>query len=493
MIDVEEAARSSASPVVASAAGLAGLTGGALLVGLLPGLNWLIVTAAVSVPVGLAFRDALGPHLVGFAALSLGLVGVALHTSSGWLLGLNLLAAVGVASLAVARGTTWSEVALGLSAAVWRAPTAIGWLLRSRHRAGSSRRLHGALPLARGLILGGFLIMVFGALFAAADQAFAQLAERVLMVPSVELGLLPARIFVTGAVATFAGTLASFAPAARVGLGGPAQWVADLRGEPSESGRSSLGPMEWVTALAMLDALFAVFVAVQVTVLFGGRAHVLETSGLTFAQYARSGFFQLLVVAALTLMVLAVLARYARRTTTRHEVVLKVLGGILIALALVVLASALKRLSLYEEVYGFTRLRLVVHAALLWFAILFGLVALAGIAKIGRWVPRAVVALSVLFLLGLSLMRPDGFIAKQNVERFERTGKIDVSYLQDLSPDAVPALATLPEPQRSCALVALRAEFDQPDSLWSFNASRDTAREVLNNSPESASALETCY
>jgi hypothetical protein len=50
----------------------------------------------------------------------------------------------------------------------------------------------------------------------------------------------------------------------------------------------------------------------------------------------------------------------------------------------------------------------------------------------------------------------------------------------------------LPEPERSCALVGLRQELAEPDSVWALNFSRDTAREVLSNTPENASSLESC-
>ena len=62
---------------------------------------------------------------------------------------------------------------------------------------------------------------------------------------------------------------------------------------------------EWAVPLGVLDALFLAFVAVQATVLFGGHRHVLETEGLTYAEYARQGFWQLLWVSALTLLVLS--------------------------------------------------------------------------------------------------------------------------------------------------------------------------------------------
>ncbi|MGH2827018.1 MAG: DUF4173 domain-containing protein [Actinomycetota bacterium] len=474
------------------AVALAGIAGGWLLVGLAPGLNWILCAAVVAAPVAFAFRSTLGAHVAAFSILSLVLVSVALHTSSAWLLLIDLLVAVALASLAVSSGQTWPGVFLGLSAALWRAPAALAWLMRSHDHPKAHDRMHAALPLARGLLLGGFLTIVFGGLFAAADQAFARLAESVLAVPSVDLGLLPARMVAAGVVATFAGALVSFAPASRVGSGGPEEWAKRLRAEAVFGRRLNLGRDEWITALIMLDVLFAVFVAVQVTVLFGGRAHVLATSGLTYSQYARSGFFELLAVAALTLTVLAIMSRYAARTSNRDEQVFRALGGILIVLALVVLISALKRLALYEEVYGFTRLRFAVHVILLWFAAVFTVVAIAGMTRSARWLPRTVLILSALVLVCSSLIRPDAFIAHRNVERFKEIGKIDISYVRSLSADAVPALATLPEPERSCALVDLRADLDDKEPLWSFNASRGTAREILNNTSESEAVLRTC-
>ncbi|MGH2773943.1 MAG: DUF4153 domain-containing protein [Actinomycetota bacterium] len=485
--------KTSAPTRIALAALGAGTVAGLLLVGHGPGVNWLLVAAAVAATVAsVAWRGALSSNALTFGTLSLALTATAVHTATEWQLVLNLLVALGLASLAVAPARTWSEFLLGFGAAWWRSPGALAWLLRVRHRPPANGAASATLRLARGLALGGFLLVVFGALFASADQAFAQLADRVLAVPDVSFGLLPARLVVAGTVALFTAALASFTPALGVGRGGPVEWIVAFKAEFGDRKRRCLGRTEWITALSMLDALFVLFVVVQITVLFGGREHVLATSELTYAEYARTGFFQLVSVAALTLLVLGFFARYAQRTRSHDVLLLKILGGVLVALTLVVLASALRRLSLYEEVYGFTRLRLVVHAAILWLAALFGIVTVAGIRTDARWVPRAVVVVSTLSLLAFTLMRPDAFIAERNVERFAETGKIDLSYLSDLSPDAVPALATLPEPERSCALASLRYELAESESLWSLNLARDTAREVLNHTPESTSALQAC-
>ena len=55
-----------------------------------------------------------------------------------------------------------------------------------------------------------------------------------------------------------------------------------------------------VTVLAVLDVLYAFFLAVQCAALFGG-ADYLARAGISYASYARSGFFQLVAVAAVNL------------------------------------------------------------------------------------------------------------------------------------------------------------------------------------------------
>ncbi len=89
-----------------------------------------------------------------------------------------------------------------------------------------------------------------------------------------------------------------------------------VRGDRTRAGRTTrrrapavlsrserLSPWEWALPLVLLDALFLAFVAVQIFVLFGGHDHVLRTAGLTYAEYAHQGFWQLVAVAVLTLAV----------------------------------------------------------------------------------------------------------------------------------------------------------------------------------------------
>ena len=243
--------------------------------------------------------------------------------------------------------------------------------------------------------------------------------------------------------------------------------------------------------LTLLVLLFAMFVAVQLTVLFGGSEHVLDTDGLTYAEYARGGFWQLLVVTGLTLVVLAGAARWAPRETTTDRVLIRAVLGALAVLTLVVVASATHRMDLYADTYGLTRLRLLVALCEVWLGLVFVLILIAGIRLAGLWLPRAVVAAAVLALLGLAGANPDRLIADHNVTRYEQTNRIDTQYLSTLSADAVPALDRLTGENRDCALAPIETDLlENPDDWRGWNLGRHQARDLLVRDP--AHDLQTC-
>ena len=359
-----------------------------------------------------------------------------------WVVVLSLLAAVVLGSLAASGARTWRGVVAG----------ALGWLgqlvpalallaVRAVPADGGAR--WG--PAARGASLAAALLAVFAPLFVTADAAFAQIVGDAF---DWDGDLVADRVAVFVLVA---GLPLALALTART-------WVrpaAPLR---------LLGRTEWLIALTALDALFAAFVALQLTTLFGGDRHVLQTAGLTYAEYAHQGFGQLMAAAALTLAVIA-LAR-------RDSPVLTLLLGLLCALTLVVLASALKRLELYEEAFGFTRLRLLAHAAILWLGALFVLIVAAGALKRTRWLPRATVAVSAAAAVAFAFANPDARIAEHNIKRFERTGEMDRAYLRHLSADAAPALIRAGEGHKPKP---------EPDGILSVNLGRARARAAIGS------------
>ena len=288
-----------------------------------------------------------------------------------WVLAVNLLAAVVLAGLAAAGAVTWRDVLLAPFGYLSRLRLAPGYLVGGLRRAPGPGRRGRLVPALRAGVVAVALLAVFGALFVSADRAFAELAERVFIPTS--LGSLPVRVVV---FLVAAAVIATLAVARFRDPGTP--FVRESQWLPDPQLRPRLGRLEWTTALVALDLLFAAFVAVQVAVLFGGHDHVLRTAGLTYAEYAREGFFQLLVVGLLTLGVVGAAARFGRVESERDARRMQVLAGTLCLLTLVVLASAVHRLGLYEEAFGFTQERLTVHAVIWWIGALFVLVMIAG-------------------------------------------------------------------------------------------------------------------
>ncbi len=148
--------------------------------------------------------------------------------------------------------------------------------------------------------------------------------------------------------------------------------------------------------------------------------------------------------------------------------------GLLCLLTLVVVASALYRMHLYEQAYGFTRLRLLVTFFEAWLGLLVLLVLVAGIRLRGRWVPRAAVLTGAATLLALAAMNPDAYVARHNAERPAGVVEMDEGYLVGLSADALPVVADL-RPDLAC-----RSSLRPADDDWlAWNLGRHAARSAL--------------
>jgi hypothetical protein len=119
-----------------------------------------------------------------------------------------------------------------------------------------------------------------------------------------------------------------------------------------------------------------------------------------------------------------------------------VLAECAIALTLMVDVVAFRRLSLYEEAYGFTMLRLYSHVFAVWLGVVFLLLAadFMGVVRQRRWFIGATATTAVLVLLGLNVANPEAVVVALNTSHAQAAHKIDAQYLAELSSDATPAL-----------------------------------------------------
>ncbi len=287
--------------------------------------------------------------------------------------------------------------------------------------------------VAAGLLIALPLLAVFGGLFVSADATFDSLVSSV----HIDVPLLMSHVALTGVCAAFAaGALRG------AWLGNPA--VAAI-GERMAS--PALRYMTGVTVLAALDALFLLFVAVQARWLFGGADLVQATTGLTVAEYARRGFFELVTAAALVVPVLLVAEWATLREGPKQETSFRALATLLVLLVGVLLVSALQRMLLYVQAFGLTEQRLYTTAFMLWVALVCGWLAWTVLRGARPRFAFGALVQGLAVLAGLHVVNPDALITRVNVAHASGSGPaFDAAYAAGkLSADAVPTLlAALP-------------------------------------------------
>jgi hypothetical protein len=299
--------------------------------------------------------------------------------------------------------------------------------------AGSNPK-HRSLPrsTALGLFLALPVVSLLGLLLAAADPIFAQELNRLLELLKLEK-LFEYLLRLVG-IAILAYVLAGVYLYSL--FFSRAEKVLNEKNNPLPR---LLGWIEASIVLACTNAMFAFFVMVQFRYFFGGQENI-HLEGFTYAEYARRGFGELVFVAFISLLLFLTLSTFVRKEGLSQGWFFSALGLVLVVLVGIILASAFQRLLLYEDAYGFSRIRSYTHIFMLWLGLLLGATALLEITgKLRRF---ALTCLLITFGFSLTLVsvNVDGLIVHQNLNRAARGHDLDSAYLVSLSEDAVPAL-----------------------------------------------------
>ena len=342
-----------------------------------------------------------------------------------------------------------------------------------RPEARSSDRPGKVAPVLRGFALSIPLLFFFGSLFMAADAVFEQTVRTIVdvdLTSALEHCLTIG--FVTWIVAGFF----------------RGRYIAKEVRLPENARPQSLalGKLETCIVLGAVDTLFLLFVLVQVRYLFGGADLVGITPGLTYAEYARRGFFELVTVAGLSLPLLLTIDWLHRREEAAASPVIRLLMALQVVLLLTIMASATMRMAVYQSEYGLTELRLYVTAFMAWLTLVFFWFALTVLrGKRSRFAFGSFMA-AVGTLFALYIVNPEDVIARTNISRALEGKRFDARYIALLRDDATPAvIAALPslspEDRSIIATALLRSNASQESPDWrSWNWSREKARRLLN-------------
>lgn len=345
------------------------------------------------------------------------------------------------------------------------------------------------LPIVRGLLIALPVLGIFLILLSSADPVFKQYIGS-LFAFNVNYEFV-FRFGLVGFIASlFMGAYAlMFLPAS----------TPDIEIESEKIGLK-LGNTEAMMVLGSVAGLFLLFVFIQLAYLFGGADQIAST-GYTYAEYARKGFFELIAVAAISLALILTIKKSVTFQAALMSSNLKWLSGILIAEVLVIMLSAHMRLNLYEDAYGFTALRLISHLFIFWLAIAFWLL-LMHIIKGDRDQQYSfqLFVSSISFLVLINFINPDAFIARQNINRYHETGKIDLQYLSNLSQDATPEIAHLLSDEKqnvrgSAANILFRQKKYTPstDNWQSVNVAKERAKQTFRANADQIEAASGYY
>jgi hypothetical protein len=429
------------------------------------GESWWLLLGALAFAIGLTIRDA--------EALAV----------------LSLLAAVALLALAAARGATAWLTRAGIGDVVFAFARVgslclagpLGWgrgapSTEGREPGGWRRR---SVTLLRGVAMALPVLLVLGALLMSADPVFERIVRDWLRVDIERV--MEHLLFIAFITWFTAGFLRA------IMLREDIPTVVRLS-------RPALAPAEIAVALWVVNLLFLAFMAVQLRYLFGGSDLVQVTPGLSYADYARRGFFEMVFATVLVIPVLLSADWAAARDESRALSIMRSSMTVLVALLLGVLASAAFRMRLYGEAYGLTEQRLYASVFMVWLAIvLLWLVLTVVRGRRERFVAGGVVAAAACMGV-LYVMSPDTVIARVNMDRAAAGAEYDGHYLTALSADAVPVLISrmdqLPRAERCRVAERLRHRWaGEREGGWrTWNLSDARARRMVRG----IGAVEGC-
>jgi hypothetical protein len=455
------------------------------------GLNALLVTG-LFLAAAWTQRDAAAPFRVRdvfWPASAIAFATYCAVRADASLLAFDVLATMACVTATVA---AWS----GVSVSVLPVAGLIseGWSLAGRALLGAADLLVPAWRRARvaprrfarmsgyagGVGLAAPFVIVFALLFSSADAVFARSLENIFDLKRIAemLSESPGRLFIALAVAwPAAGAMTALWRVPRDYL--TSRPLSLLAGETA------------TVTLILITTLFAIFVALQLTYLFGGR-DTLDAAAITYSAYARRGFFELIAAVAL---IGALLFGLELLVSARGRLY-RAAAFALLALTTLVLASAAFRLDLYQRAYGWSEPRFYAFAAIAFLAVALAIFVWSVARGRMAFVLPPLAAAVVLVAVAVNLIGPSGFIARANLERVidpsglpdDAQRSLDVGTLWSLGDGAIPDMAAridaLPAKERAAVVDLFRRSLswrnvDGQVDWRGANVDRERARRAL--------------
>lgn len=224
--------------------------------------------------------------------------------------------------------------------------------------------------------------------------------------------------------------------------------------------------------LLVLNIIYLIFDIIQIKSLF---LHSVS-SNIHYAEYARQGFFQLMIISVINITIILIAKKYKEKNTKKDKKYINIMSLIMVALTFIIIISSFLRMNLYEAQFGYTLLRLLVYITLLTETILL-IPTIFHILNPKYNIVKAYMIIIISSYTIINFLNIDNIIATRNIKRYDKKADIDINYLMNNKTDNITTLAKFYENTNN---VEIKQQLDdyfhyiiiEMDSFQEFNLSK---------------------
>ena len=254
--------------------------------------------------------------------------------------------------------------------------------------------------------------------------------------------------------------------------------------------------------ITVLNLVYLVFCFTQIKVLF-------TEQNIKYSEFARKGFFQLMIVSLINIVMILKANNKKLKETKKQEKYKKTMCIVMVIFTLIIIISAFARMTLYQQNYGYTRLRILVDYTLITEIILL-IPTIIYILKNKIDLIKTYFVIIITMYCLVNFINIDKIIMKNNFNRYKETGYIDLNYLMEMNnSDLIEQLLELKDTEFKYSekaysqsdtdkqeiqeqigkqqrelngyLASWKKSFNETHTLAEFNLPKMRAKSILNN------------
>ena len=240
--------------------------------------------------------------------------------------------------------------------------------------------------------------------------------------------------------------------------------------------------------LTILNIIYLIFSFIQITNLFMNTSN---DPNFNYSSYARQGFFQLMCVSFINFVILIIANINKTEKTKGQKIYNKIMSLLIIIFTIIIIISAIFRMNLYQEAFGYTYLRIFVDFVLITEILISIPIVIYLLGKKIDVLKYSIVIASFMFVV-LNFMNIDNFIAEKNIDRYfenPENSNFDINYLRKLGTDATAQMTRLLKSDDEYVVKMTKSYLlSQENNLnieknsWQeYNVSKNQAKEILEN------------